>query len=196
MIFKQFYLPSLGHASYFVGSEQTGEALVLDVRRDVDAYFAEARSRGMRIRYAADTHQHNDYVTGICELPARADVQLIAGARAELNYNVRSMGDGDRLDMGEVIFEVWHTPGHTPEHISLLVTDRSRGDEPALLLSGGALLVGDVARPDLLGGSEETERAAGDLCRMLQEKAVALEAQLRSNRSTDQELADGASDVA
>ena len=132
MIFKQFYLPSLGHASYFVGSEQTGESLVLDVRRDVDAYFAEARSRGMRIRYAADTHQHNDYVTGICELPARADVQLIAGARAELNYNVRSMGDGDRLDMGEVIFEVWHTPGHTPEHISLLVTDRSRGDEPIL----------------------------------------------------------------
>lgn len=174
MIFKQFYLPSLGHASYFVGSEQTGEALVLDVRRDVDAYFAEARNRGMRIRYAADTHQHNDYVTGICELPARADVQLIAGARAELNYDVRSMGDGDRLEMGEVIFEVWHTPGHTPEHISLLVTDRSRGDEPALLLSGGALLVGDVARPDLLGGSEETERAAAALCRMLQQKVLTL----------------------
>ena len=60
MFFKQFYLPSLGHASYFVGSEETGEAFVLDVRRDVDTYFAEARNQGMRIRYAADTHQHND----------------------------------------------------------------------------------------------------------------------------------------
>jgi hydroxyacylglutathione hydrolase len=174
MIFKQFFLPGLGHASYFVGSEQTGEALVLDVRRDVDIYFEEARSRGMRIRYAADTHQHNDYLTGVCELPARADVQLLASARAELGYEARAVGDGERLEMGEAIFEVLHTPGHTPEHISLLVTDRSRGDEPAILLSGGALLVGDVARPDLLGGREQTEKAAGDLCRMLQEKILTL----------------------
>jgi len=157
MIFKQFYLESLGHASYFVGSEQTGEALVLDVRRDVDLYFEEAHRQGMCIRYAADTHQHNDYLTGICELPARADVQLLAGARAELGYPVRPMADGERLEMSEVSFEVLHTPGHTPEHISLLVTDSSRGDAPALLLSWGALLVGDVARPDLLGGPEQTQ---------------------------------------
>ena len=78
MIFKQFYLESLGHASYLVGSEQTGEALVLDVRRDVDIYFREARAQGMRIAYAADTHQHNDYLTGICELPVRGEVQLLA----------------------------------------------------------------------------------------------------------------------
>jgi glyoxylase-like metal-dependent hydrolase (beta-lactamase superfamily II) len=78
MFFKQFYLESLGHASYFVGSEETGEALVLDVRRDVDPYFAEARNQGMRIRYACDTHQHNDYVTGICELPERGDFRLLA----------------------------------------------------------------------------------------------------------------------
>ncbi len=66
MIFKQFYLESLGHASYFVGSEDTGEALVLDVRRDVDDYLEEAQARGMRLRYAADSHQHNDYLSGIC----------------------------------------------------------------------------------------------------------------------------------
>lgn len=174
MIFKQFYLQSLGHASYFVGSEQTGEALVLDVRRDVDIYFEEARQQGMRIRYAVDTHQHNDYVTGICELPARGDVQLLAGAHAELGYPVRKMDDGERLEMGEVRFEVLHTPGHTPEHISLLVTDRSRGDEPTLLLSGGALLVGDVARPDLLGGREQALRQARELARTLQEKLLRL----------------------
>lgn len=174
MIFEQFYLQSLGHASYLVGSEQTGEALVLDVRRDVDAYFSAARQQGLRIAYACDTHQHNDYATGICELPQRSDIELLGSARAELGYPVRGMGDGDRVEMGEVVFEVMHTPGHTPEHISLLVTDRSRGEEPALLLSGGALLVGDVARPDLLGGGEQTERHARDLCHTLQHRILTL----------------------
>jgi hydroxyacylglutathione hydrolase len=174
MIFKQFHLESLGHASYFIGSERTGEALVLDVRRDVDTYFAEAHARGMRIRYAADTHQHNDYLSGICELPARGEVQLLAGARAELGYPVRRLADGDRLEVGEVVFHVLETPGHTPEHISLLITDRSRGEEPTILLAGGALLVGDVARPDLLGGREQTERHARELCRILHEKILTL----------------------
>ena len=174
MIFKQFYMESLGHASYLVGSEDTGEALVLDVRRDVETYFSEARDQGLRIRYACDTHQHNDYLSGICELPARADVQLLSGARAELGYRVRAMADGERLDMGEVRFELMHTPGHTPEHVSLLVTDRSRGEEPAILLSGGALLVGDLARPDLLGGDEETRRGAKAFCDTLQRKILPL----------------------
>lgn len=174
MIFKQFYLESLGHASYLVGSEQTGEALVLDVRRDVDIYFREARAQGMQIAYAADTHQHNDYLTGICELPVRGEVRLLASARAELGYKARPLGDGARLEVGEIVFDVMQTPGHTPEHISILVTDRSRGDEPALLLSGGALLVSDVARPDLLGGSEQTHKLAADMCRTLQEKLLKL----------------------
>ena len=174
MIFKQFYLESLGHASYLVGSEDTGEALVLDVRRDVETYFSAAREQGLRIRYACDTHQHNDYLSGICELPARADVQLLAGARAQLGYPVRAMGDRELLDMGEVRFELMHTPGHTPEHVSLLVTDRSRGEEPALLMSGGALLVGDLARPDLLGGDEATRRGAKAFCETLQRKILPL----------------------
>ncbi|WP_462321902.1 MBL fold metallo-hydrolase [Halochromatium sp.] len=174
MFFKQFYLPSLGHASYLVGSEESGEALVLDVRRDVETYFSEAREQGMRIRYACDTHQHNDYLSGICELPARGEVQLLAGARAEVGYLVRAMDDGETLEMGEVRFELMHTPGHTPEHISLLVTDRSRGDEPAILFSGGALLVGDLARPDLLGGEEETRQGAEAFCETLQHKILPL----------------------
>jgi hydroxyacylglutathione hydrolase len=174
MIFKQFHLQSLGHASYFVGSEETGEALVLDARRDVDVYFQAARAQNMRIKYALDTHQHNDYVTGITELPKRGEIQLLASARAELGYRAKALKDGARVEMGEVVFEVLATPGHTPEHISLLVTDRSRGKEPALLLSGGALLVGDVARPDLLGGKEESEKHAAEMCRTLQEKILTL----------------------
>jgi hydroxyacylglutathione hydrolase len=174
MLFKQFFYEGLGHASYLVGSEQTGEALVLDVRRDVDTYFQEARAKGLRIAYAADTHQHNDYLTGICELPERGEVQLLASARAKLGYKAQPLSDGERLEMGEVVFEVMQTPGHTPEHISLLVTDRSRGEEPVILLSGGALLVGDVARPDLLGGGEQTRKLAGDTCRTLQQKILKL----------------------
>jgi len=172
MLFKQFYEPSLGHASYLVGSEETGEALVLDVRRDVDDYFDFARGEGLRIAYAADTHQHNDYLTGITRLESRAPLELLSGARAELGYRTRPLQDRERLVMGEV--EALHTPGHTPEHISLLVRDRSRGAEPLLLLSGGALLVADVARPDLLGDAAEKRRNARLMCKTLREKILTL----------------------
>lgn len=174
MIFKQFYEPSLGHASYLLGSEQTGEALVLDVRRDVDDYFDFAREHALRIAYAADTHQHNDYLTGITELESRTPLELLSGARAELGYRTHPLQDGERLRMGEIEFETLHTPGHTPEHISLLVRDRSRGGEPLLLLSGGALLVADVARPDLLGDAADKRRNATRLCRTLREKILPL----------------------
>jgi hydroxyacylglutathione hydrolase len=174
MSFRQFYLGSLGHASYFIGSEDTGEALVLDARRDVDVYFSEAHRQGMRIRYAADTHQHNDYVTGICELPPRSEIQLLAGARAELGYSARAMEHHDRLEMGEVVLEFLHTPGHTPEHMSLMLTDRSHGDAPAILFSGGALLVGDAGRPDLLGGEEEVRKHAAALCATLRDEILTL----------------------
>ena len=162
MIFKQFHEPGLGHASYLVGSGETGEALVLDVRRDVDVYYDFARGQGLHIAYAADTHQHNDYLTGITRLESRAPVELLSGARAELGYRTRPLQDNERLTMGEVEFETLHTPGHTPEHISLLVRDRSRGDDPLLLLSGGALLVADVARSDLLGDAQECQRHVQD----------------------------------
>lgn len=175
MIFQQFYLESLGHASYLIGSEETGEALVLDVRRDVDIYFDAARAHGVRIRYALDTHQHNDFLTGIRELPARADgIRLLASGKAKLRYDAQPLGDGAAITMGEVRFDVMETPGHTPEHVSLLVADRSRGDAPALLLSGGALLVGDVARPDLLGGAEEAARHAAEMAQMLRRKILPL----------------------
>ncbi len=174
MILKAFHLESLGHASYFIGSEETGEAFVLDIRRDVDPYLEEARSQGMNIRYALETHQHNDYVTGICELADRIPLQCLAGVHATLGYEARALSDGERVTMGEVIFQILHTPGHTPEHVSVLVTDRSRGDVPVLLFSGGALLVGDVGRPDLLGGPEEAAQHAEVMCKMLQEKILTL----------------------
>lgn len=174
MIFQQFYLESLGHASYLVGSEDTGEAFVLDVRRDVEQYYRYAQQQGLKISYAADTHQHNDYLTGITELSQRGPLELLASARAELGYRARSLTDGMRLSMGEVEFEVLHTPGHTPEHISFLVRDKARGDDPLMLFSGGALLVNDVARPDLLGSDADKKHSAHLLCQTLREKILTL----------------------
>jgi hydroxyacylglutathione hydrolase len=172
MIFQQFVHESLGHASYLVGDEASGKALVLDPRRDVDVYFDAARRKGLRIVHAIDTHGHNDYVSGICEIAGRQDVELLGYADAKLGYGHRSLEDGEILEVGEVAFEVLHTPGHTPEHVSLLVYDSQSSKEPAMMLSGGALLVGDLARPDLLGGEEGARRAATEFCRTIQEKIL------------------------
>jgi hydroxyacylglutathione hydrolase len=173
MFFEQFYLQGLGHASYLVGAEETGEALVFDPRRDVDAYFDAARTQGLRVRFALDSHAHNDYLSGLAELAARADVEVLGSAEAQLGYAHRPLDDGERLELGEVGIEVLHTPGHTPEHVSLLVYDGSASaDEPALLLSGGTLLVGDLGRPDLLGG--QAAEAAAVLCRTLQKRILEL----------------------
>ena len=175
MFFKQFYLEALGHASYVLGSDETGEALVFDPRRDVDCYFSAARMQGLRIRYAVDSHGHNDYLSGLSELAARGDVELLGSAESGLGYHHRPLRDGEQLEMGEMVLEALHTPGHTPEHISLLVYDRAASaDEPALLLSGGALLVGDLARPDLLGGREQAEQAARMFCQTIQKKILEL----------------------
>lgn len=175
MIFKQFYLESLGHASYLLGSEETGEALVLDPRRDVDVYLDAARTHGLRLRYAVDTHQHNDYATGSLELAHRTNARIMTGKNAPVRYDAIRAADGEALEIGEVLIQILETLGPTPEHISLLVTDRSRGEAPVLLLSGGALLVGDVARPDLIGGREQAERHASELCGMLQQKILPLD---------------------
>lgn len=171
----QFHLESLGHASYLIGDESTGEALVLDPQRDVRTYFQVARDHGSRIAYAIDTHGHNDYLSGISEIAARAPgLTLLASGEGQFGYDHRPVKDGEVVEMGDVVFEVMHTPGHTPEHVSLLVHDRAVGEDPALLLSGGALLVGDVARPDLLGDAAQTRESAAAMCEMLQTKILEL----------------------
>lgn len=175
VLFEQFYLESLGHASYLVGDEKTGRALVFDPRRDVDVYAETARSHGLRIAYTADSHGHNDYLSGLVELADRTGAQAWGSAAGDLRYEHRPLRDGETIEFGDVGVRVLHTPGHTPEHISLLVYDRTvSADTPVLLLSGGALLVGDVARPDLLGGEDEIRRNAADFCVTLQTKLLTL----------------------
>ncbi len=175
MFLHQFHLESLGHASYLVGDESTGEALMLDPQRDVRAYFEVARDHGSRITFVIETHGHNDYLSGISEIVARAPgLTVLASAEGEFGYQHRAVRDGEVIEVGDVAFEVLHTPGHAPEHVSLLVHDRAVGEDPAVLLSGGALLVGDVARPDLLGDAAEVRASATTMCEMLQTKILEL----------------------
>jgi hydroxyacylglutathione hydrolase len=101
-------------------------------------------------------------------------VELLAAARAEIGYQARKVGDGTQIEMGEVVFEIMETPGHTPEHISFVIRDRSRGEDPVMLLSGGALLVSDIARPDLLGSKEALRQGTSDLRHSLSEKILQL----------------------
>jgi len=169
---EQFVLESLGHASYFLSSERTGEAIVVDPRRDVEPYLEAERRYGARIVAVLDTHQHNDYASGIVELARRTGARMLASAEANVKYDSRAVADGEELTFGEMRLRVIHTPGHTPEHVSLLAFDGE--DEPAMLISGGALLVGDLARPDLLGGPEEKRESARTFCRTLQEKILTL----------------------
>jgi glyoxylase-like metal-dependent hydrolase (beta-lactamase superfamily II)/rhodanese-related sulfurtransferase len=150
MFFKQFYLGCLAHASYLLGSE--GEAAVVDPRRDVEEYLAEAQAQGLRIRYVIETHLHDDFVSGHRELAERTGAEVVISARAGAAFPHRGVRDGDEIRMGTLVLRFLETPGHTPESVCVLVTDTARSADPALVLTGDTLFIGDVGRPDLAGG--------------------------------------------
>ncbi|HEX8337387.1 MAG TPA: MBL fold metallo-hydrolase, partial [Pyrinomonadaceae bacterium] len=173
MYFKQFYLGCLAHASYLVGSE--GEAAVVDPQRDVDQYVAEAEARGLKIRYVVETHLHADFVSGHRELAARTGAEIVIGARAGATFPHRAVRDGDELRVGRVRIRVLETPGHTPESVSLVVTDTEVSDAPQKVLTGDTLFVGDVGRPDLAGGRGFTpQQMAGMMYESLHGKLLKL----------------------
>jgi hydroxyacylglutathione hydrolase len=151
MHLRQFVLPGLGHISTLLGDETGGVAAVVDPRRDVDVYLEEARAHDLRITCVFETHLHNDYVSGAAELAARTGAVHVMGAGAGLATPFRALRDGGSLEVGALRFTAIDTPGHTPEHVTWAVADRARAEEPALLLTGGSLLVGAVGRTDLLG---------------------------------------------
>ena len=151
MFVKQIGIESLGNSSYLVGSEDAKVCAVVDPARDVDMYMDEAAAQGMRIAYALETHVHNDFVSGSRELAARTGATICASAACGLLYDHRSLNKGDSIDLGGVQFKVLATPGHTPEHVSYLATDSAAPRGQGALFSGGALLVGGVARSDMLG---------------------------------------------
>ncbi len=150
MIFHQFYLNCLAHASYLVGDESTGSAVVVDPQRDVDQYLAFAAEHHLTIRHVVLTHLHADFIAGHLELRDRVGATIYLGARAQAEYAFTPLADGDAIELGRVRLQAIETPGHTPESISLAVFDRDRSErEPFAVLTGDTLFVGDVGRPDL-----------------------------------------------
>ena len=174
MRLQQFAIEGLGHLSTLIADEAAGVAAVIDPRRDVDVYLAVARTGGLRISHVAETHLHNDYVSGGRELAALTGAEHVIGAGAELGYEHRAMPDGGGFNVGSLHFRALDTPGHTPEHVSYAVADRSRADEPQLLLTGGSLLVGAVGRTDLLG-AERARAYASAMHHSLHEVILRLE---------------------
>lgn len=163
MLLKRFYDDKLAQASYLVGCQAAGEALVVDANRDAEQYIQAAAGEGLSIRYVSETHIHADYLSGSRELARRSGATLLLSGDGppEWRYafadadGARLVHDGDHVDIGRVRLRVMHTPGHTPEHISFMITDGAASSEPMGLLTGDFLFVGDVGRPDLL------EKAAG-----------------------------------
>jgi glyoxylase-like metal-dependent hydrolase (beta-lactamase superfamily II)/rhodanese-related sulfurtransferase len=150
MILHQFYLNCLAHASYIVGDETSGAAAVVDPQRDVDHYLAFAAEHRLHIDHVFLTHFHADFVAGHLELRDATGAQIYLGARAQAEYRFTPLHTGDRVSLGRVVLQALETPGHTAESISLLVFDSDRADaQPAAVLTGDTLFVGDVGRPDL-----------------------------------------------
>jgi hydroxyacylglutathione hydrolase len=163
MILQQHYLACLSQASYLIGDEESATAIVVDPRRDVDVYLDEARRLGLTVRHVFLTHFHADFVSGHLELARRAGAEIHLGIRARADYPFTPARDGDRLELGKLRLEVLETPGHTPESISILVYDLAADPErPHAVLTGDALFIGDVGRPDLLAseGFEASELAS------------------------------------
>ena len=149
LVIRQLYLGCLSQASYLVGDRRTGRAVAVDPRRDVDEMLAVAREEGVTIELVVDTHFHADFLAGHLELAAATGATIAVGSRGRTEYPSRPLEDGEVIDLGGVQLEVLHTPGHTPESISLVVRP-APGAEPAAVLTGDTLFIGDVGRPDLL----------------------------------------------
>ncbi|WP_338600385.1 rhodanese-like domain-containing protein [Saccharopolyspora sp. SCSIO 74807] len=149
MILNQYYIDCLSHASYLVGDETSGRAVVVDPRRDVQVYLDDAAAAGLRIVGVINTHFHADFVAGHLELAEATGAWIGYGRRADPDYEIRAFAHGDRISLGEVELEIVETPGHTWESVSVLVREHADDRAPNAVLTGDALFNGDVGRPDL-----------------------------------------------
>ena len=150
MRFNQYYLECLSHASYLIGDETTGRAVVVDPQRDIHEYVADAEADGLTIELVIETHFHADFLSGHLELAAATGATIAYSAVAEPEFAHRKLADGERHPLGDVVLEFRHTPGHTPESMSIVVWEHADDDTPYGVLTGDTLFIGDVGRPDLL----------------------------------------------
>ena len=159
MILRQFLHANPIGISYLFGCGGKATAAVVDPVGAVEPYLRAAGEAGMRITYVIDTHLHADHLSSGRALAEVARAEYVLSDKAEVGYPCRAVSDGDVLPLGNVAATIWHTPGHTPEHISLLVADRTRADGPWFVLTGHTLMVGDLGRTELAVSAEEGARA-------------------------------------
>jgi hydroxyacylglutathione hydrolase len=165
VLFRQFVDDDLGCASYLIGDESSGEAVVVDPAYAVDQYLEAAEEEGLRLVRVLETHTHADHVSGHGRLALEHGLPVSLHPAAEPAFDFVPVEDGEEIAVGSVCVRVIHTPGHRPEHCAFAVIDRGRADEPWLTLTGDSLFVGDAARPDL---AVEAVEGARELYRSLQ----------------------------
>ncbi len=151
MYFEQIVTPGLGCYSYLFGCPVAGVMGIVDPKRDIDIYLERAQSLNMKITHIFDTHVHADHISGGRELAKATGADIYLHETAPVGYSIKKVRHDDSFDFGPVHVRILHTPGHTPESMSLLLTDKARSNEPQILLSGDLLFVGDTGRPDLPG---------------------------------------------
>jgi glyoxylase-like metal-dependent hydrolase (beta-lactamase superfamily II)/rhodanese-related sulfurtransferase len=174
MFFRQYDLACLSLYSYLIGDPTTGRAVVVDPQRDIGEYLADAAAHDLRIERVVETHFHADFLSGHLELAEATGAVVSYGDVADPDFPIDPLADEQLLSLGEVTLEIRHTPGHTPESISVVVR-RHPDDEPWAVLTGDTLFIGDVGRPDLLTSVGRTaDSLARDLHRSLQTKLLTL----------------------
>lgn len=173
MYSQQFFIDGLGCASYIVGCEAKGVAAIIDPDREVQKYLEAAAARGLKITHIIETHLHADHVSGNSDLAARTGAHIYVHEASGAEFSHQAVRDGDELELGNLRLRILHTPGHTPESITLLVTDTTRSDQPWLALTGDTLFVGDMGRPDLVG-AEAANGLASDMYHTINQKILPL----------------------
>ncbi|WP_312180847.1 MBL fold metallo-hydrolase [Arthrobacter sp.] len=182
MLIERIYDEDLAQASYFIGCQRLGEAIVVDPRRDIAPYLTLAAANGMKITAVTETHIHADYLSGTRELAANTGAAIYVsgegGADWQYGFDGERLHDGDAITIGNLTVKALHTPGHTPEHLSYLVTDGAFTDQPGYLLSGDFVFAGDLGRPDLLdeaaGGLDTRFEGARQMFASLRDKFLTL----------------------
>jgi hydroxyacylglutathione hydrolase len=180
LIFEQHYLDCLSQASYVIGDSTSHKAVVVDPKRDIADYIASAEEHGLEIVMVIETHFHADFLSGHLELAAATGAEIAYGSAADAEFPHRKLADGELIELGDVTLEIRHTPGHTPESISIVVWEHAADvDDPDAVpfgvLTGDTLFIGDVGRPDLLASIGVTADELGrSLYGSLREKLLTL----------------------